>query len=524
MPPRENRILASLLLVGLVGRLAIAWAPFEWLLRHVICDDAFYYFTIARNVVQGHGFTFDRLAETNGFHPLWMVLILPLYALIDDRVAAIHGVLTVSALIDTCSILLLYRLLRALRLGRSATFAACMLYAVAPILLSPSGPMNGMETAANTALILLYLTSARNILEGTSPKAGAIVAFGIISGMLFLVRTDNIILLASISVGLALSRRQSARPVMMAGLLGVLVAAPWASWSLLRFGSVIQVSGLSTAHMMRATLEAQGWTWTAYAAQFLRNAGNTITFFPVFLHGAESTSLIPVLIASCLAALGTASLVRFRRLPSAEKERLRQAWRFLLLSIMAVGLFILVHTVRNTFMRGWYYMSTIPILLIALASVLDPIFQTTVPRMPAAKLILAVIVLAVLGYISVPDSRYGEVDKYRLVRMMNERLPEGARVGSWNAGLFGYFFERGTVVGLDGLVNNNAYEHIRNRTLGAYCRENDIRYIADPVSPLRTSNQFWDGGRKPIASTLQILFGLYGRKERDSLVVGMLMD
>ncbi|MFH1841774.1 MAG: hypothetical protein ABIF77_01070 [bacterium] len=45
----------------------------------LIADDAYYYFTIARNLAEGLGPTFDGLASSNGFHPLWQFLLVPLF-------------------------------------------------------------------------------------------------------------------------------------------------------------------------------------------------------------------------------------------------------------------------------------------------------------------------------------------------------------------------------------------------------------------------------------------------------------
>ena len=42
-------------------------------------QDAFYYHTVARNVVTHHGVTFDQTHATNGFHPLWQVVLVVLY-------------------------------------------------------------------------------------------------------------------------------------------------------------------------------------------------------------------------------------------------------------------------------------------------------------------------------------------------------------------------------------------------------------------------------------------------------------
>lgn len=50
----------------------IALLSFQHFVLRVTFDDSFYYFGIARNLMEGYGFTFDRLNQTNGFHPLWL--------------------------------------------------------------------------------------------------------------------------------------------------------------------------------------------------------------------------------------------------------------------------------------------------------------------------------------------------------------------------------------------------------------------------------------------------------------------
>lgn len=49
------------------------WARHPWMTW--VRDDFFYYLAIARNLAQGHGSTFDRLTPTNGYHPLWLLLL-----------------------------------------------------------------------------------------------------------------------------------------------------------------------------------------------------------------------------------------------------------------------------------------------------------------------------------------------------------------------------------------------------------------------------------------------------------------
>ena len=83
MPTALTRLerLAFWALVGLTAatRLAVAFADHRSLINsEIYSDDAFYYLKIAQNVAAGRGLTFDGISVTNGFHPLYLGLLLPL--------------------------------------------------------------------------------------------------------------------------------------------------------------------------------------------------------------------------------------------------------------------------------------------------------------------------------------------------------------------------------------------------------------------------------------------------------------
>ena len=48
----------------------------HWFIR----DDAYYYFKVAQNISEGQGSTFDGINPTNGYHPLWMLICVPIFA------------------------------------------------------------------------------------------------------------------------------------------------------------------------------------------------------------------------------------------------------------------------------------------------------------------------------------------------------------------------------------------------------------------------------------------------------------
>jgi len=83
--------------------------PNHWFVR----DDAYYYFKVAQNIVEGHGSTFDGINVTNGYHPLWMLVCIPIFALAKyDLILPLRILLMVVAVIHAATSVMIYRLIR----------------------------------------------------------------------------------------------------------------------------------------------------------------------------------------------------------------------------------------------------------------------------------------------------------------------------------------------------------------------------------------------------------------------------
>ena len=65
----------AVLATGLIIRLVLACTNVRTLLLLNVPDDAFYALRLPQNIAAGHGPTFDGLHSTNGFHPLWTVVL-----------------------------------------------------------------------------------------------------------------------------------------------------------------------------------------------------------------------------------------------------------------------------------------------------------------------------------------------------------------------------------------------------------------------------------------------------------------
>src|SRR4026208_16422 len=75
-------------------------------------DDAYYYFKVAQNISEGRGSTFDGINLTNGYHPLWMLICVPIFALARfDLILPLRVLLLVMSTLSAGTAILFYRLL-----------------------------------------------------------------------------------------------------------------------------------------------------------------------------------------------------------------------------------------------------------------------------------------------------------------------------------------------------------------------------------------------------------------------------
>ena len=98
------------------GVLVVVGWPAVWLADHQLIasftDDSFYYLEVARHVARGDGFTFDGLHPTNGFHPLWLLLLVPICRLFPGEFLPLRAVILLQAVLLALAAVLLWRILR----------------------------------------------------------------------------------------------------------------------------------------------------------------------------------------------------------------------------------------------------------------------------------------------------------------------------------------------------------------------------------------------------------------------------
>jgi hypothetical protein len=157
-------------------------------------DDYFYYATIADNLVRSGQFTYDGVTSTNGFHPLWQILLTLLRFICGRFGPAYYIGLTI---VSVAAMILTYELsvkfARMMGLPRGVAEIVSAMYSVGTARLMTMG----MEAVIGVPLLLWLFMAAGSPERLTTNRAARL---GMIASLAILARLD-----VAIAVGLLLA-------------------------------------------------------------------------------------------------------------------------------------------------------------------------------------------------------------------------------------------------------------------------------------------------------------------------------
>lgn len=220
-------------------------------------DDAFYYFRIAANLASGHGSSFGGLVPTNGYHPLWQFLLVPLFALTGGGLAALNAVWAVASLSWVVCVILLRRI--GLRCGLGDAFLLGGLFAaLSASFIFPGGYgllFIGMETTLVLPMLLLLVLRAAGtgLFAAVALSPASLLRTGLLLAALCLARLDCVMIAACVILGRLLVARRRLPPALLlrdALLLGLPIASvllPYMAINQALFHSPMPISGVAKA-------------------------------------------------------------------------------------------------------------------------------------------------------------------------------------------------------------------------------------------------------------------------------------
>ena len=188
-------------------------------------DDAYYYLVIARHIAETGASTFDGQALSNGYHPLWMV-VLVLQNLITGP--SLFITFTLEAVLISAALLLLLRRAPVVQGFTSVGFSILFLFLLTPLV------MRGMEISLLVFCIALLVEA----IEATRIRGASGLLLGLACAAVVGARIDAVFFVAPILLFAPVGRGAKLRALaVMAGL-----GAVYGLSNLMIFGALTPIS------------------------------------------------------------------------------------------------------------------------------------------------------------------------------------------------------------------------------------------------------------------------------------------
>lgn len=511
----------GLLATGLFVVVSQAFIPGDEFVHR--SDDAFYYFGVAANFPDEGTWTFDRIHETNGVQPLWALILTAIAQVVSwvgvtdrDVLARVFVGLTACFLFAS-SMLLFHLLRRTVGVGTAFVAAGAFLFPLG-IVWSRTW---GMENSLYAFLLLASVAWFQfKFLPRPTMRQAAIL--GVLVGLTALARLNAVLLIPCLVGWIALGppARQLAQRWRLGALVGGIAALPPLAYAALNYGATghaLPVSGTVKSIEMAAYLRENGISSRLspdFVSTVIADFGNWLGWFvesrlmdAFWVLGVRLVSdeapWPPVAVALLLGIALAPALFGARAWSRLILDRFARLLPFTWVLVFAaanVAVSVVAYPIEIPYAITRWWLAETEIVIVVLASSLVAgavgfLGERFVPS--GRRLAVAVAGAAIVIALSIVQSAAfywdGEPDSRDWHRSFNEEmreaalwmetnLPEDALVGSWNAGVLGYYAKQ-RVVNLDGLINS--YElvpHLREGTTPEYILSEKIEYLSEAES------------------------------------------
>ncbi|MEW5942050.1 MAG: hypothetical protein AB1750_20485, partial [Chloroflexota bacterium] len=192
----------------------------EWFIR----DDAFYYFKVAQNISEGHGSTLDGINPSNGYHPLWMLICIPIFALARfDLILPLRIMVILSGAISAATGVLLFRLVSRVLSPPAAVLAAT--YWCFDRLIHYNVTQFGLETGLTALTMTAFLLALTRLpARGQPLSSRQLWTLGLLAVAMLFSRLDTVFL-ALLAGAWILLRDTSFRTVLLLDITVIVFAA-----------------------------------------------------------------------------------------------------------------------------------------------------------------------------------------------------------------------------------------------------------------------------------------------------------
>lgn len=476
-----NRQLLWRAALALIVAAAAGWQLAPWLLDTPevlalaghIKDDGYFYSVLVDNRATYGFWTFDGEMSTNGFQPLWLVVLWAARAVTPDSI----DTLTLLCRL-TWGSYLLFCLGAVLLVTRRASVWAGLarVVLVAGLVLVnrrfQDAVVEGLEIPLVLALLAAGLLVATRVVERSAAAPdrawrGAVV-LGAIGAVVFFGRTDLLWLTPALGVWLWLATGRRWLPLVATGATAAIIVAPYLLWNLLDQGSVMPISGRVKLFLMRESLP----TLDAWRAS--EEWRGMLSLFGVWL---PKLDIWPKAIATFGLFLGAQAVAwsSWGRRELGGEARVLAA----LTLVHVLYMHLLYGEVRPY--TNYYFAPELLFVTWVLGS-----WVANVRWRPAAFALAAYVLVTSSAGWGALDTEVEATwrDRIDLAKRLPELVGDGDRVGAFWPGAFAAFSGL-PMTPLDGVIGSNAYfeEVVREGREVEWALEHGVNFIVSRGTP-----------------------------------------
>lgn len=457
-------------------------------------DDAYYYFSIARNLASGKGITYTD-EWTNGFQPLWLFLITPFFYIFHSPLLPVRFSIFLSGIFFVSSSIWVFKISFFFKRDIRLAFFSSFLWLSNPFVALLA--MNGMETGLYLFCLGMLLYYYFKLIK-LNPERTIInyMTFGLLSGIAFLSRIDSSIAISLLWIGAVVVElketsniKKSFYKLMMGLIVLLILVIPFVGYNIWVWANPMPVSGLAIKEdICRSVDLSLRFFWTIPSLLQLSlfyplSYFNLIFRPPYNFHiGSLSIGIKGIIfIQEVFLILG----VCFWLVICFKNKRIKMAFSgtyftiFFVLSILYILSYV-VFPVAHWFMPR--YLLPVHLFLILYVAILwyEALNKNKYLYKGFCYLVL------IFCCLIVPVTINNSVDDYQSYRISNiswvkRNISKKDAVASFQSGVYHYYLSLAgyKVYNLDGKVSPEVYRALDEHRLDEFLKRKKIVYLID---------------------------------------------
>lgn len=481
-------LIASILfLITVAAALAI---PEENLIQNPLGEDAFYMFSIARNIGRGDGFTYNYDIQTNGVQPLIVVPYSIIFFITESFALGpyipLRFILILNFSIFILTAFAIYHLTYISLSGMGANLQN-LASNIAFVLFLMHGALRslyiyGLETGLYLFMIVLFLVVLTYYQELHKIDVRQMLLVGVISGLTILARIDFLFFLISISIIFIAKNPKNLKTIFFINIIASVIASPWFLYNYFAFGDLLPSSSAAQTGFIKTFDELTYRTWaTIYSI-----VGNINIYFllPVRLKvdlPGERTWLEnspQLFIALCFLIMVYLS-TRFYSL-----HKMPTFIGFFIGFIILIIAYI--YRIKAVHFYGRYFAPFAIMWIVIFSTALAHWSMFFIPkRISRSKVFICITLFLLISFVT---NTWQITEERNLSSLIDrdfthaavwamENIDPNAKVGAFQSGTIGYFNEN--TYNLDGKVNPDVLDFVLTNNSACYIINEQIDIIID---------------------------------------------